>query len=212
MSSARASQVTPIYGRVLEDTIDGYFPLRVSLSHLMDRHDLASALISLSHAPMAAFPDLPDDAPVPLDIRSGRPGLIDAAVLWCRRSGTVVEVSGRAAWRWLDAAGPGRHLDPMTRLAEPAFVHGIGLGADRSDDDLESVSVDLPEAGAAILRETVERLGWPGARIWGPLPREGGIEPFGRAERSVFGVSVARGAPPDLVAGSYVLSRVDTPV
>lgn len=168
----------PTDTRIFEDTIDGYFPLRVSLAQMMDRNGFDAALVSLTQAPVAAFPGLPDDAPVPLTIRAGRAGLIDWLALWLWRDGGTMRTRAQGQWRWLAGGSDGARLDPMTRLAEPAFLHGIGWpGA--GNGACKPAEIDLTagaEAGS-------------GAALWGPLPEAEGI--FWADRPAVFGARVA---------------------
>ena len=104
-----------------DDIIDGYFPLAVSLAQMLERRGIASAYVELTHAPIMQIPGLPHDAPVPLNIQAGRAGVIDR--LYLRVDAGAV--SGGGIWRWLDGSLHGDKLDPMTRLAEPAFLRGF---------------------------------------------------------------------------------------
>ena len=103
----------PTDTRIFEDTIDGYFPLRVSLAQMMDRNGFDAALVSLTQAPVAAFPGLPEDAPVPLTIRAGRAGLIDWLTLWLWHDGEGMRM--RAQGSCTASAGRGRGTGPANR-------------------------------------------------------------------------------------------------
>lgn len=107
---------------MLEDILDGYFPLRVSVSDLMHRRGLQHAALSMSFAPILEVAGLPHDAPVPLNIRSGRAGMILRAELRVSVGQQGADMAGTARWYWLDGTPPQAVLDPMTRLAEPALV------------------------------------------------------------------------------------------
>lgn len=107
-----------------EDIIDGYFPLKISLQQMLDQLDAHCAFVDITHAPIMHVPGLSHDAPVPLTIRTGRAGMIDHLRLRVLRQKNDVALSGSGVWRWLDGADPQRNLDPMTRLAEPAFLRG----------------------------------------------------------------------------------------
>ncbi len=128
-------------GEVFEDILDGYFPLRVSIADLMRRRDLLSARLDLSFAPILAVEGLPPDAPVPLNIRSARAGMIDAAQLHAVLTGPLAALTGVARWRWLDGGPVAEWLDPMIRLAEPAIVRV---------QTLHTPAPDHPEASNAI--------------------------------------------------------------
>lgn len=120
--------VIPLAANHFEDFIDGYFPLKVSLSTLLERHGFASAWISMRVAPMMHIADQPADAPVPLYLDP----ILGGELSWF--SGTIVldhhgpVLSGHAEWRWNDASRQSSaQLPPDIRLAEPAFLRGIGF-------------------------------------------------------------------------------------
>jgi hypothetical protein len=113
-------------GEAFDDIIDGYFPLQVSLTQMLARKGFYAAHVTLSHAPIMDIPDLPPNAPVPLNIRSGRAGLI----IYMSLDVTLDGLSGSGRWRWLGESNPpGPEFDPLTRLAEPAFLIGTGYRA-----------------------------------------------------------------------------------
>ncbi|MEJ6392150.1 hypothetical protein V8J82_02720 [Gymnodinialimonas sp. 2305UL16-5] len=115
----------PCDALAFDDIIDGYFPLRVSLADMMVRRGLRQAQLTLSHAPIMDVPGLGWQEPVPLNIRSGRAGMIDWMVLRVAVRGSDLAMSGQACWRWFDGGDPGPAFDPMTRLAEPAYLLGV---------------------------------------------------------------------------------------
>lgn len=125
-----------------DDFIDGYFPLEISILHLMQRRGLSYARLTLSHAPIMHIPDLHPDAPVPLNITAGRAGMIDQMVLVVHAAGRICRLQGHVSWRWLDGSETGRTFDPLTRLAEPAYLQGEAITAAEVP----------PFEGAAILR------------------------------------------------------------
>ena len=110
---------------VFETIIDGYFPLQVSLEQMMRRRGLVQAVLRLGHAPILRVPGLPPEAPVPLTIRAGRAGLIEAMVLRADLGPQGCTLSGTGAWEWFDGSRAERVFDPMTRLAEPAYLIGL---------------------------------------------------------------------------------------
>jgi len=116
-----------------EDILDGYFPLSLSIADLLRRNELSDAALTLAFAPIVAVKGLPHDAPVPLNIRSGRAGMIDQAHLSVTLSDTGAQIWGTARWRWLDGAAIPETLDPMIRLAEPALV-SVCAAENRADD------------------------------------------------------------------------------
>ena len=107
-----------------EDFIDGYFPLQETLRQFLDRRQWQAAWVELAYAPILHVPGLGYDAPVPLNIRSGIPGLIYRMDLWVSRTPTGVAIGGIGTWRWLNKAGAAPVFDTTIRLAEPAFIRG----------------------------------------------------------------------------------------
>lgn len=105
-----------------EDILDGYFPLRMSVADLMQRRGLVRVRLEMRFAPILTVDGLPHDAPVPLNIQSGRAGMIYHAVLEARPGDSLPNLTGAAHWHWFDGTPAKNWLDPMTRLAEPALV------------------------------------------------------------------------------------------
>lgn len=122
MTPAAIFEAEQASGGGFEDIIDGYFPLEMSIAQMMARRDLTHAVLLLSHAPIMYIEGLSPHAPVPLSIRQGHAGMIDQMVLCAGPDG----LSGQGAWRWLDGTPTGKVFDPQTRLAEPAFLLGVG--------------------------------------------------------------------------------------
>ena len=116
-----------------DDILDGYFPLSRSIADLLRRQGLTAARLGLTFAPVIAVDGLAPDAPVPLNIQSGRAGMIDHADLRVFRDGTTVRILGSARWQWLDGSAVGEALDPMIRLAEPAIVSIRRIDASQRD-------------------------------------------------------------------------------
>ncbi|WP_425045822.1 hypothetical protein [Primorskyibacter sp. S87] len=108
-----------------DDILDGYFPLRTSITDLMQRRNLRHAVVKLSFAPIIEVDGLHHDAPVPLNIRGCRAGMIRAAELNVAVAKHGIEVSGHAHWFWLNRMPTADHLNPMIRLAEPALARVI---------------------------------------------------------------------------------------
>jgi len=122
--------IVPIEARLFEDCVDGYFPLSVTLAHLLQRQCFGSALIAIRVAPMMDIPNLESGAPVPLHINPLYSGQIDWLVAVARMQplGSCSIVSGWAQWHWNDRARDKvSRLPHSLRLAEPAYVHGIGF-------------------------------------------------------------------------------------
>jgi len=112
-----------------EDTIDGYFPLQISLGQMMQRHGFVQAFVSLRHQPMMEIPGLAATDPVPLNISAGRAGMIEELRLFVRVLPDDIWIGGEGAWVWFAGADTAV-FDPMTRLAEPAIVSGVGFETD----------------------------------------------------------------------------------
>lgn len=106
-----------------DDILDGYFTLKESVRQLMARHRLGWAWIVLRHAPVMEVAGLAPDAPVPLHLREGHVGMIDAMIL---TAGPGAALAGTGDWRWLDDRAD-TSLPPDIRLAEPAYLTGFGL-------------------------------------------------------------------------------------
>lgn len=164
-------QVHPIAGRQFEDTIDGYFPLHISLSQMLVRNGFAAAVVDLTHLPVMDIPDLPFTAPVPLNIASGRAGLVDRM----RAFVSQTDIRGQAHWRWLNADHTTGDLDPMVRLAEPAYLTGIGLQAgDIATTCFGALAPATGDTTLAWLKTTTPNahmqaantLGWPCASVF----------------------------------------------
>lgn len=155
-----ASDLSCPKGRLyaFEDIIDGYFPLQTSLGQMMGRLGAAYALLNLSHAPIINVPDLPPDAPVPLNIRSGTAGVIETLLLEVFYGSQGSRVIGWGSWHWLNRQHEDTRLDPMTRLAEPAYLFGVADRRPKIDPRAQRTapaSFDAPDN----LREILAHLG-----------------------------------------------------
>ena len=150
-----------------EDIIDGYFPLQTSLGDMMRRRGLKRALLSLSHAPIVHIPGLPLSAPVPVTIRGADAGVIKQAVLFVEVLGQETVIRGYGDWRWLTGSNQHRNLDVVTRLAEPAFLSGLGLadGAGAAVTAVVEVIGDDHRWDGNVLQD----LGWNSAYAFGPF-------------------------------------------
>lgn len=121
----------PVEGREFEDTIDGYFPLVVSVRQLLERHSFASAFISLSHAPFMHLEGLGSEAPVPLRLNPDtKMGQIEGMLLLATCSKDRLSLCGVGKWSWItNGVVEDRVFSSSYRLAEPAYVCGLGLTA-----------------------------------------------------------------------------------
>ncbi len=160
-----------------EDIIDGYFPLKTSIGQLLTRLGVDEAIIELSYAPIVHIPNLPHDAPVPLNVQNGRVGLIERMWLYAVMDLGDVTLSGTCKWHWLSGEHDSGQFDPKTRLAEPAFVTGFAK--------LDEMSPALARSGRTAHRVTLDpsslegphaalnSLGWVHGALRGPMVRTG---------------------------------------
>ncbi|PSL17100.1 hypothetical protein [Shimia abyssi] len=136
----------PVRAEVFEEAIDGYFPLRVSLGHLLARHGFCSAWVVIRVAPIMDVPGLAREAPVPLKLDTAWGGQADWLAVCIAAGG----MSGRGIWRWTDPSRRAATLPEDIRLAEPAFVRGIGF----FEGDIEAGALgsiaSRPESKVAI--------------------------------------------------------------
>jgi hypothetical protein len=171
--------ILPVEGRVFEDTIDGYFPLTESLRQMLVRQGFAAACIVMSHAPMMHLPGLAADAPVPLRLDQARAGVIRHLFAFLRLVPGGVVLGGEGRWRWLEA-GPRDRLPYDIRLAEPAFLRGIGIAPGETESGwLGPVAVSRPSGigicPAHALADASSVPDWQNASVWGPSLANGGI-------------------------------------
>ena len=104
------------------DVIDGYFPLQISLSHLLKRLDTSLAYVEIKYAPIMDIPGLQLFDPVPLNLKVGRVGMIEKLHVRYESSGNF---SSNGSWHWFDAQEANNSFDKVIRLAEPAYVEGF---------------------------------------------------------------------------------------
>ena len=104
------------------DVIDGYFPLQISLSHLLVRLNTTLAYLEIRYAPIMDIPGLAHSDPVPLNVKVGRVGMIEKLHVRYESSGNF---SSNGSWHWLDAQEANNSFDNVIRLAEPAYVRGF---------------------------------------------------------------------------------------
>ena len=213
-----AARVTPVRGRFLDEILDGYFPLTLSVRQMMDRQDLSAAWLTLTHAPIMYLPGLAPDEPVPLRLPAGRAGLLRRLDLLACRTGAGVTLRGQGSWRWY-GAGDDAALPADLRLAEPAYVQGIGLARGRADAGaFGRVARDAQAAFAvATLTRPVHAgallgaLGWGRGRLWATGPDAGLHRRDGDRNNGPFpGIGVSGTTPlpgPALV----LLARTDRP-
>ena len=123
-------EMVPIKATLFEDFIDGYFPLNVSLGHMLTRHGFSSAWILMRVAPMMEIPGLTAAEPVPLHLNPAHGGQVDWLAATIRISGQIASLSGLAKWHWnYPARANEKKFLTTLRLAEPAFLRGVGFMA-----------------------------------------------------------------------------------
>ncbi|MEP3233297.1 MAG: hypothetical protein ABJO30_10755 [Hyphomicrobiales bacterium] len=169
--------IIPLAGHVFEDTIDGYFPLQESLKQMMKRQGFSAAVVSLNFAPAMDIPNLAHEDPVPLYVTDGFGCMINHMTLVVRHIGDKVEVEGLGDWKWFD--GPlidTPHFSPLHRLAEPAFIKGVGFRRGEVDTKLlghveegshspQFALLGFNKNDNITCDEVLKPLGWSTARI-----------------------------------------------
>lgn len=168
------ARAEPVSGAVFEDTIDGYFPLSESLGQMLARQGFDEAWVEIAHAPMMHIPGLAADEPVPLRLAQGQAGMIRRLSVRVRQEAGRIKLSGSGVWRWLES-GPEDLLPEDIRLAEPAFLRGIGMGGARGNATIAICPHDRIDAA---LRDPA----WSGAHCLGPIDAAGGIRRSQRFE------------------------------
>ncbi len=186
-----------------EDFIDGYFPLGQSLRYLLDRRGFASAWIVMRVAPVMEIPGLRDHDPVPLHIDSKNEGQIDWLSASVRRSGSTAGYSGAARWAWNEPAlDQSNVLSPIVRLAEPAFIRGIGfLPGDLQTEALGAIRGTSRRTVVSIMMQNDDMQGRLGA---GTIDRVIGLYP-----QDLKRLTEPRGEKPDVCPESLVLDGSD---
>lgn len=190
-----------VKGCYVEQIIDGYFPLHTSLRHLLERNGFSAAVVSLSYAPIMHIPQLSPVEPVPLTVRTEQVGLIEHLSLCV----TPRQLSGFGRWRWFSRGDKsGDQFDPMTRLAEPAFIEGLGLAA--GDEDTEHLGkLRRSDAREIGLHSGCFPVSDHRERSWGPFGSARAIQ-LRSDDRGFHGT---RGAPIATDTGVFVSYRAD---
>ncbi len=178
--------------RAFEDTIDGYFPLHVSLAQMLARCGFAAALVHMKFAPIMDFPGLPATAPVPLSVSTGFAGLLECATFCV----TPQALSGVGRWRWLSAnATSAARFGVLTRLAEPCFVTGLGLASGEEETTLFGAVRSAHNGELSFAQQLPADLP-KSARVWGPF----------KHDEIVFSERDAKPLP-NATNGSYIIDR-----
>ena len=136
------------------EVIDGYFPLQISLSHLLVRLNTTLAYLEIRYAPIMDIPGLALSDPVPLNVKVGRVGMIEKLHVRYESSGNF---SSNGNWYWLDAQEANNSFDKVVRLAEPAYVEGFFVSN-------KPVSNSMKVAKSIITDEIPI-----GKEVWGPF-------------------------------------------
>ena len=188
-----------------EDFIDGYFPLGQSLRYLLDRRGFASAWIVMRVAPVMEIPGLRDHDPVPLHIDSKYEGQIDWLSASVRRSGSTAGYFGAARWAWNEPAlDLSNVLSPVVRLAEPAFIRGIGfLPGDLQTEALGAIRGTSGRTAVSILMQNDNMQGRLSESA-GAIDRVIGLHP-----RDLKRLTEPHGEKPDVCPESLVLEGSD---
>ncbi|MEW5423243.1 hypothetical protein [Amorphus sp. 3PC139-8] len=162
--------VRAVAGRAFEDILDGYFPLSESVRQMMVRHGFTSMWITVLHAPVMTLKGLAPTDPVPFSLPKTYAGMIEHMALGAASSDNRVHLVGVGNWFWVDGRDEVDTFPPSTRLGEPAFVRGIGIGeADAEAGTRMSVALARLDPSEPIDREleaATRRLGWQASRAW----------------------------------------------
>jgi len=136
------------------DVIDGYFPLQISLSHLLKRLDTSLAYVEIKYAPIMDIPGLQLFDPVPLNLKVGRVGMIEKLHVRYESSGNF---SSNGSWHWFDAQEANNSFDKVIRLAEPAYVEGFFVS-------------NKPVSNSMKVAKSISADEMPiGKEVWGPF-------------------------------------------
>jgi hypothetical protein len=136
------------------EVIDGYFPLQISLSHLLVRLNTTLAYVEIMYAPIMDIPGLELSDPVPLNVKVGRVGMIEKLHVRYEGSGNF---SSSGNWYWLDAQEENNSFDKVIRLAEPAYVEGFFVS-------------NKPVSNSMKVAKSITADEMPiGKEVWGPF-------------------------------------------
>lgn len=157
-------------GQLFNDTIDGFFPLHVSLCHMLERNGYASAVITVQYAPIMFIPALPHDAPVPLNIKSNATGMIKT-MSFCVAPDRIC---GMGTWQWQasdDAIDEPSavELNAMTRLAEPAYVEGCGFARGKLPTTLLGDVLQIERGDSNTIAGRPSKSNVTKKYLWGPF-------------------------------------------
>lgn len=167
-----SNKATRFTGHLFEDTIDGYFPLHVSLRHMLERNGFGSAVVTLQYAPIMHIPGLPHDAPVPLNIKTGFAGMIEKMSFCVAHD----RICGTGTWHWMLASASSKavaanELNAMTRLAEPCYLEGCGFPAGKLPTMLLG-STCQSNQGSSNITDVRPSMNKQETSLWGPFQPE----------------------------------------
>ncbi len=156
-------------------------------------------------APVMEIPGLRDHDPVPLHIDSKYEGQIDWLSASVRRRGGTAGFSGAAKWAWNEAAlDQSNVLSPVVRLAEPAFIRGIGfLPGDLQTEALGAIRGTSGRTEVSILMQNDNMQGRL-SETDGKIDRVIGLHP-----RELKRLTEPHGEKPDVCPESLVLDGSD---
>ena len=160
----------PVAGRFFEDIIDGYFPLGESLRQMLHRQGFGAALVVITHAPLLHFEGDDGAGPVPMRLHRAAAGLLRGFFGLAVRQDKGLRLTGLADWHW---PGPDRGFAPATRLAEPAFLRGIGLDEGTLDTGSFGKVARDETSGLAIAGPKMP--GWGFTRVLEGIDRDSSI-------------------------------------
>ncbi len=171
------ARVIPVEAARFEDIIDGYFPLQESLRQMLCRNGFASACVTLTHVPIMDIPNLAPEAPVPLRLIQGVSGIADRLDIIVTLDGIELQLCGAGKWRWYSKERePAKLLSPLTRLAEPAIVQGVGLIAGGTQTQTFGKIAIRQQSEFVILQgQGINLRGLPHALLWAKSPVIDGI-------------------------------------
>lgn len=160
--------VKPLEGVPFSDTLDGYFPLAVSVQQMMARNGFDSAWFTLGFAPFVDVPHLLDTDAVPFSLRNHLSGMIGSMALVGSFTNAGFRLEGTGSWYREEPARSNRTLTGHVRLGEPAIVTGVGVSAKIRDTHpratvaLARILENVPSD--AVLQKAANGLGWKAAQ------------------------------------------------
>ncbi len=122
-------------GVFFEDIIEGYFPLRESLTQLLIRQSFDFAFVSFIFAPTFKNNQVRKNSTVSYHVETINSGMLTYFTALAELRNTEIDATGVASWCWKKNYPTGvYHFLTSDRLAEPAFVRGFGLIPKNGDE------------------------------------------------------------------------------